>query len=1207
MSGDQHSYPDRSYDLGKHLLTFRLHTDLTQAALAAAVGVHPRTVQNWETGVSAPKAETLRRLIETFLRLGAFTTGRQREDAQELWELVEQHAPRQIAAFDEPWFARLLAQYWQEPAPAATAPRALIDWGEAIAPSTLYGREAELATLRHWLIAEQCQVVLLLGLAGVGKSSLAVTLARQAAGAFELALFRSLQNGPPLGELLDQLILAVSAQQVVPPERTADKIALLVQLFRDTRCLLILDNFETLLQPQALAGEYRTGYAEYGILLDALSQREHRSCLVLTSREKPAELGRWERQDGPVRAFALQGLDQEACRAILEARQIGGEAATIGAVARLYGGNPLALQLLAEPVRELFGGDIGAFLAADGALVQGVVRLLEGLFLRSSALEQMILRWLAVERETLTVQELIALLREHTPQRAVLAALESLRRRMLIERAASQPAFSLQPVILEFVTEHLVEALAQEISGAQPELIQTYALVRATAKEYVRHSQERLLATPLLERLGVRSEAERRLVSMLERWRGEPLDGQGYGPGNVTNLLRLLRGHLRGLDLSRLALRQVCLQDVDAQDTRLAGADLQNVLWREGFDTIQSLAVSANGAYWAAADDRGHVRLWNTTAFTLHRIWANPSEISYRIALSPDGRSLAGGGWEGTVMVWDTASGRLRWSSPSSGGQAVIVLFSPDGAMLAGSREDGIIQIWDADSGALLQAIPHEQLVYALSWRPDSRALATGDLAGAIRLWELRPDEPTACRQTLSAHTQLIASLAFAPNGATLASASWDGSVKLWEAASGEVIATLAHPDQVSRVAWSPDGRTLATASADAVIRLWDAAQRSVRLLLTGHTKYVRGLAFTPDGRSLVSGGGDGTLRIWEAGSGYCTQVIHGHGASLTDIDWSPDGTQLVSGGVNSAVTIWDWRGARAPQILRGHTHSITYVAWSATGRWLASCDTVIHIWDASSGVLIQTLQHPNDPDALFSVAVWSPDGQRLACGGYNQGVLVWDMTLQRVIWVGAAVSVPTAFMHWSPDGASLAEVRANGSLSIWRVADGALLHYIELHAGTMNTAWSPDGAYLAICAADEAGSALRVLDSQHGKQLQTIVIDSEAYGVIAWGASAEVVITGGIDGGLRWWDIQRGKCVRVRNAHQDRILSLKRSPDGSSLASCSYDGSITLWDLQTGEQLATLRHDRPYERMDITGLTGISDAQRTTLIALGAIDTSAP
>ena len=93
----------------------------------------------------------------------------------------------------------------------------------------------------------------------------------------------------------------------------------------------------------------------------------------------------------------------------------------------------------------------------------------------------------------------------------------------------------------------------------------------------------------------------------------------------------------------------------------------------------------------------------------------------------------------------------------------------------------------------------------------------------------------------------------------------------------------------------------------------------------------------------------------------------------------------------------------------------------------------------------------------------------------------------------------------------------------------------------------------------------------------------------------------------LRWWEVHTGACVRVQKGHQGAIRSLKVSPDGGQMASCGDDGAIMLWDLESGEHLRTLRRDRPYERLDITGIRGLTEAQKATLRALGAIELSPP
>ena len=109
--------------------------------------------------------------------------------------------------------------------------------------------------------------------------------------------------------------------------------------------------------------------------------------------------------------------------------------------------------------------------------------------------------------------------------------------------------------------------------------------------------------------------------------------------------------------------------------------------------------------------------------------------------------------------------------------------------------------------------------------------------------------------------------------------------------------------------------------------------------------------------------------------------------------------------------------------------------------------------------------------------------------------------------------------------------------------------------------------------------------------------------GAVAWGPSGERLISGGGDGTLCWWEVQSGECVRVQEAHQGAVQALKVSPDGSMLASCGDDGAIRLWDLESGEPLQTLRRDRLYERLTITGILGLSEAQKASLRALGAFE----
>src|SRR5262245_30517358 len=187
--GAHRVYREHKYAFGQQLLTLRTRAGLTQIALASEMGVNRRSVQYWETGETYPKADTLQRLIAIFLSHHAFTEGQERMEAQALWSQAAQDGPHPLASFDDAWFERTLLSTIVSPAasteladhglahavrspPVFAAqpqmPHTIIDWGEAIAIPTLYGRESELGTLQRWVLDERCRVVAVLGLGGIG-------------------------------------------------------------------------------------------------------------------------------------------------------------------------------------------------------------------------------------------------------------------------------------------------------------------------------------------------------------------------------------------------------------------------------------------------------------------------------------------------------------------------------------------------------------------------------------------------------------------------------------------------------------------------------------------------------------------------------------------------------------------------------------------------------------------------------------------------------------------------------------------------------------------------------------------------------------------------------------------------------------------------------------------------------------------------------
>ncbi len=1230
--------PDSAF--GQTMQSLRDALGLTRAGLANELGVSRQAVRAWEAGRSYPKAEHLKAVISLGVKTQAFGAGHETEEIRVLWKAACQKLP-----LDESWLAALQGgarpRYLRlvpkegseksEPIDRIWTAQTRVDWGDALAVPLFYGREEELGLLSEWIVQERARVVGVLGMGGIGKSALSVKAMHQLAQHFEVVIWRSLRDAPALEALLDDCLQVLGIEPLATRFSTLEqRLSLLLPLLRETRTLLVLDNLEALLKEGDSRGHLRPGFEGYGQLLQLVAERGHQSCLLLTSREKPAALRLLENRSYPMRSLRLSGLDAAACKTLLEEKELVGTSTSQERLVEIYAGNPMALKIVAETIRDLFRGEIDPFLSVSTVIFGNITELLDEQFVRLSALEKTLLSWLAIMREPVTLQEQLALLVTAAPPVQVLEAIDSLRRRSLIERDKRMGGFTLQSVVLSYVTAHLVAEAGREIKQGRLDQLIQYGLCQAQAKEYVRKSQERLLLLPVLADLQSayprREEVEQRLLSLLDELRGQVDEAVGYGPANVIALLRVQRRHLRALDLSHLSIRSAYLQGIEMQDTNLTGALIQNTTFTEPLDALLAVAISPRGTWWAAGSRRGEVRVWDGESQTLHYLFQAHTDMVFTLAFSPDERFLASGSWDGTVKLWNIPShraspcdgasppGALQWMGEHA--NVMSVAFSPDGKRIASGGRDTSVKLWDSISGTALATLCHPGYVYAVAFSPDGKILATGDAFGAVRLWQVENTPPATCIQTLEAHTNWVMGLAFTPDGRTLASGSWDHTIKLWDWERHHLLQILCeHTNNIHGLAFSPDGRTLASCSVDQTIRIFDEDPLQIRWVLREHTAAVYDLCFTPDSSHLLSGSEDGTLRLWEVQRGRCVRVIAGYAVTFFDIDWSPESTHLASCGTDGVMTIWDTTGDTPPRVLVSHGWIIWGVGWSPDGKILAeSSHPFIWLWDAISGECRQMLR----PSVAKPQGVaWSPDGQQLAAASLMHGVQVWDVRTGSLRWPERMHSSVIRSVVWSPDGMRLAAGGDEGSVYVWDATNGELQFQRRLHHGiVMRVAWNPDGTLLASCGGSPGNGELFIWDvtscradaagkcfNHDAVPVQSFVGHPNVVNALVWGPDGDRLITGGSDGKLRWWDRQSGECVCIQEAHHTAIQSLRGSPDGRRMASCGYDGAIRIWNLQTGEYLRTLRRDRPYERLDITGIRGLGAAQIASLRALGAME----
>ncbi|MEE3719763.1 NB-ARC domain-containing protein [Tumidithrix elongata RA019] len=246
-----------------------------------------------------------------------YDTGYIKDVGSELWRSLSKALNEKVTKNNLHGVLKRFAQKQQEEIAASTLnlqPASnSTHWGEAIDVSRFYGRTTELETLSQWILGggthperNRCRMVTLLGLGGMGKTALSVKLAQQIQAQFDFVIWRSLRDAPTLEELLKDLIKFLSQQQEITlPQNTGLQISRLIEYLRSSRCLIVLDNFDAVLASRQRAGYYREDYDAYGELLHRIGEIPHQSCLLLTSREKPAEVAALSGEMLPVRSLSL--------------------------------------------------------------------------------------------------------------------------------------------------------------------------------------------------------------------------------------------------------------------------------------------------------------------------------------------------------------------------------------------------------------------------------------------------------------------------------------------------------------------------------------------------------------------------------------------------------------------------------------------------------------------------------------------------------------------------------------------------------------------------------------------------------------------------------------------------------------------------------------------------------------------------------------
>lgn len=1219
------NYKLLDYEFGILIQALRKKAGLTQTELAKLVGVSKRAVLNWEAGDSYPQTNRVRRLVEIFLDKGCFTSQEEHTEAEFFWGKATGAKTDVKDAFNVDWFNTLLQERTGSARPLSLYPNLQRqDWSEAVDNRALYGRERELRDLENWIIKDKQRVISLFGMGGIGKTGLAVSLAHQIASHFDYVIFRTLRNAPPLDELLDSILrFLLNGQLTDLPSLQSEKLALIMHYFRQYRCLLILDNLETIMQNGLAAGEYREGYTDYDALIRRLSEFTHKSCLLITSREKPQQLGSREEKNGTVRSLALKGLDKKACLAILNSMNINSSEEHEAILVERYGGNPLALKLIAEPIREIFGGDTGAFLASQGFRYGEIRYILDQHFDRLSKVEQDILYWLTISREPLDVETLQKQSLLQAGIQTISDGLRALFKRFLIEQNEDKdnPGFTLQGVVIDYVTERLITRLHTEIISRTPDMLHFYPVLQTQSREYIRQTQLRVITDPLLAQLQTtlkRPETVTRyLKQLLDSLRNLPQSTQSYAGGNLLNLLIRSGSDLGGWNFENLALWQAHLAGVELHDVNLAGADLTGATFTEAYISAYSLAYSPDGKTLAIGCANGSVKVWQVGEIFGSQLLEcqGHTNLVGTVAFSPDGTILASGSMDGTVRLWEPQSGLCLAVLEGPTATVRSVAFSPDGKWLASGGDDHNIYLWQVSNVHLITTIAGDQgWVMSVAFSPDGKLFASGGFDSTIKLWDVSsPQTEVTPVAVLKGHDQWVMTVVFSPDGKLLASGSADQTIRLWSVARQKCEDTLrGHTGIVTAVAFSSDSRLLASGGVEGTISLWNMNNPSaIQKNLPAGSAAITALVFNPDGEIFVSSSAEiSNLKLWSVKNLEVLDVLRGYINLIYSIAVSPDGKWLGVGGIDHRLLLWNLTKPlqTAPVVLKGHTGFIVAIAFSPDGKTVASgsSDTTIKLWDLASRKCWRTL---NGHKRMVTAAVFSSDNRLLISGDEEGNLKLWSLVTGENLHSQSAHQGRIRKLIFSPDGQTLASGADDGFIRLWKVdAETATIRQIagwynqsEL---VMSLAFNHNGSQLFSGGSD---GVIRCWDVVTGECIASINSNNGLLWSIVYNPGGQKLATAGENGFVQLWNVEQPERPELLGSFEQggKVMAVAFNPAGNILYSGGEGGKIKLWNLENNALVTTLNARSPYEGLNITGVSGLTEAQQFNLLSLGAIETT--
>jgi NACHT domain- and WD repeat-containing protein len=535
------------------------------------------------------------------------------------------------------------------------------------------------------------------------------------------------------------------------------------------------------------------------------------------------------------------------------------------------------------------------------------------------------------------------------------------------------------------------------------------------------------------------------------------------------------------------------------------------------------------------------------------------------------------------IPCFTSPGGNLVRTLTGHAGIINVIAFTSDGkrAISAGGFQDATLRIWDILTGECIKVLErHFDAINAFALFSDNKHLISGAESGTITVWDL---------ETGSEHGwaggYYLDALALTADEQRVITVHRNNRLRVWNINSGECELSLEiHSDshRIYSMALLPDGFRVIL-SSDNSLKVWNLVSKKCERTLVGHTKTVSTIALIPNKSQVISGSWDQTLKVWDLETGECLRTLGGHADEINIVKVTSDGQYAISGAKDRTLKIWDIKTGELEATLSGHSSPVSAVSVNYEhSRLISGSSHSLKIWNwPARAVNPGTLTKPSG--WIHTINITS-DGRYAISGDEQKTLKIWNLdtkACEKII----ECQIPVRAALITPDNqlAIIAKMGGVGiywgkerGLKIWNLITGNFEYELDetiystnenLISGIIST---PDGQHVISQRRDD----LQVWNLAGREQERTITsLDQPRHddftAMYALPNGTHIIAASGdqFEKNISVIDLRTGTHELIlKNPHKRRVIALTVTPDGERAISGSYDQSLKIWKLSSGE-----------------------------------------